>query len=64
MGYFSHGAKPAVVSGVGNLRWSWQRPPYPPAVYTLGKVITWGGAAVVVGGLVATAMAAFGWISL
>jgi phycobilisome rod-core linker protein len=65
MGYFSHGPRPAIVSGgVGGVRWAWQRAPYPPALYTLGKVITWGGAAVVGGGLIATAMAAFGWISL
>lgn len=65
LGYFSHGSRPAIVSGgVGNVRWSWQKPPYPPAVYAVGQVIVWGGAALVVGGLLATALAAFGWISL
>jgi phycobilisome rod-core linker protein len=57
LGYFQ--AKPLLT-----YRWEWQKPPYPAAVRTLGKVIVIGGAALVGLGFGAVALAAWGLIRL
>lgn len=45
-------------------RWEWQKPPYPAGVRLAGKVITFAGAGLLTLGVIATALAAWGIISL
>jgi phycobilisome rod-core linker protein len=45
-------------------RWEWQKPPYPASVRLTGKIITLTGAGLLILGLIATALAAWGIISL
>jgi phycobilisome rod-core linker protein len=56
MGYFPP-LKPAY-------RWAWQQPPYPTWVRQAGKVITITGAGLLVAGVTAVALAAWGIITL
>jgi phycobilisome rod-core linker protein len=57
LGYFQH--QPFLT-----YRWQWQKPPYPPAVRTVGRAIAIFGATFVGLIAVASALAAWGIISL
>ncbi|GBF81649.1 phycobilisome rod-core linker polypeptide [Aphanothece sacrum] len=45
-------------------RWQWQKPPYPAGLILAGKIITFTGAGLLTLGVIATALAAWGIISL
>jgi phycobilisome rod-core linker protein len=45
-------------------RWEWQKPPYPAWVRLTGKVITLTGAGLLILGIVAIALAAWGFITI
>lgn len=60
LGYFQNRSE-FMVAGP---RWNWQKPPYPQAVQKVGAAITYFGAAFVTFLFVASALAAFGIISL
>jgi phycobilisome rod-core linker protein len=57
LGYFQN--KPILT-----YRWAWQRPPYPPAVRAIGSAIAIFGATFISLVAIATALAAWGIISL
>lgn len=57
LGYFKH--KPTL-----SYRWAWQKPPYPPAVRAIGRAIAIFGATSIGLVAIASALAAWGIISL
>ncbi|MEM8603719.1 MAG: phycobilisome rod-core linker polypeptide [Cyanobacteria bacterium P01_H01_bin.121] len=60
LGYFKDRTKFTIAGP----RWDWQKPPYPPLVTKVGAGITYFGAAFVTFLFVASALAAFGIVSL
>lgn len=57
LGYFQHKFIPTT-------RWAWQKPPYPPVMRSIGTAIVVAGAGLLALGLLASALAAWGIISL